>query len=519
MFFLISIVVTAIISFLGTVFFCFAFWKAPVKQRLIKIKEMYFPSSSMEKEGDLLKLIEQQLSNKAELSAEVASCCSEVATASAKVSFASDILLKQMECQVEQVGDISQASSVVTENITKAAKDTKRLTELSTNTSGASHDGREAIEKANEQMNETSCEVQKVASMIKSLEAQAGQISSITHEINSIAEQTNLLALNASIEAARAGDQGRGFAVVADEVRNLATRTASSTGEISQMTQEINREIDFVGNAIQGLVNTIVDASSKTKNVDQSLDLISEQTQVLDKQISWSQEQAQENQSQQSLIANKIETLVNDLESTISDVKLVTQESDNLSSRAENIFELLGEEGLIDEHKIVMNEAKQAVAKIEAIFNQAIKENTLSPDDLFDQNYQPIPDTDPNKYHTRYDSFSDKVLPDVQEPILNHPFILYAGAVDTNGYFPTHNKKFSQPLTGDYDKDLVGNRTKRIFSDPTGKRCGAHQHPFLIQTYKRDTGEIAHDLSVPIFVSGKHWGGFRIGYIIPKGPS
>ena len=33
----------------------------------------------------------------------------------------------------------------------------------------------------------------------------------------------------------------------------------------------------------------------------------------------------------------------------------------------------------------------------------------------------------------------------------------------------------------------------------------------LLQTYKRDTGEILHDLSVPIMVNGRHWGGFRIG--------
>ncbi len=36
--------------------------------------------------------------------------------------------------------------------------------------------------------------------------------------------------------------------------------------------------------------------------------------------------------------------------------------------------------------------------------------------------------------------------------------------------------------------------------------------PLLLQTYKRDTGEIMHDLSVPIYINGKHWGGFRVGY-------
>ena len=41
------------------------------------------------------------------------------------------------------------------------------------------------------------------------------------------------------------------------------------------------------------------------------------------------------------------------------------------------------------------------------------------------------------------------------------------------------------------------------FNDRTGIRCGSHQQP--LQTYTRDTGELMHDLSVPIFIHGKHW--------------
>jgi methyl-accepting chemotaxis protein len=86
-------------------------------------------------------------------------------------------------------------------------------------------------------------------------------------------------------------------------------------------------------------------------------------------------------------------------------------------------------------------------------------------------------------------------------------------ATDANGYVPTHNNKFSHAQTGDYEIDLAKSRTKRIFSDRVGKRCGSHTSPFLLQTYKRDTGEVMHDLSVPIFVNAKHWGGVRVGYL------
>ena len=93
-----------------------------------------------------------------------------------------------------------------------------------------------------------------------------------------------------------------------------------------------------------------------------------------------------------------------------------------------------------------------------------------------------------------------------------YPEFVYAGAVDRNGYFPTHNRKFSAEPTGDIKKDTLHSRSKRIFNDPVSKRCGNHNLPFLIQTYRRDTGEVVHDISSPIFVRGKQWGGFRIGY-------
>ncbi|MEO9273363.1 hypothetical protein ABFY09_00780 [Marinomonas sp. 5E14-1] len=87
--------------------------------------------------------------------------------------------------------------------------------------------------------------------------------------------------------------------------------------------------------------------------------------------------------------------------------------------------------------------------------------------------------TNPQKYSTAYDVFSDQTFPAIQEAVLDkYEEVMFAGAVDVNGYFPTHNKKLSQPLSGDFEKDLVNNRTKRIFNDPTGSRCGAHTDTF-----------------------------------------
>ncbi len=137
----------------------------------------------------------------------------------------------------------------------------------------------------------------------------------------------------------------------------------------------------------------------------------------------------------------------------------------------------------------------------------------LSLDDLFDRNYKAQPGTDPTRYNTRFDRYADQVLPAIQEPLLaQHEALVYAIATTPEGYVPTHNRAFSAPPTGDPQVDRVKSRSKRLFNDRTGGRCGSHERRLLLQTYSRDTGELMHDLSVPIMVRGRHWGGLRLGY-------
>ena len=164
-------------------------------------------------------------------------------------------------------------------------------------------------------------------------------------------------------------------------------------------------------------------------------------------------------------------------------------------------------------HRQMAERAAECAAHIGKVLEAAIASGRLSEADVFDRDYRLIPGTRPQKYHTRYDAYTDEVFPAVQEAVIDaHEGVVYAGAVDVNGYFPTHNRRYAQSPTGNHDKDLLIDRTKRIFDDPVGRRCGAHRSPVLLQTYRRDTGELMHDVSVPIRVCGRHWGGFRIGY-------
>jgi methyl-accepting chemotaxis protein len=139
----------------------------------------------------------------------------------------------------------------------------------------------------------------------------------------------------------------------------------------------------------------------------------------------------------------------------------------------------------------------------------------LTVNDVFDTNYVEIGKFNPPKYHTKYDFYTDKAILELEDEFLKDPNIIFAVAVDKNGYLPTHNTKYQKAITGG-KSDLEGNRTKRIFNDKVGLTAAQNTDYGKLQIYYRDTGEIMWDISSPIYVKGKHWGGFRIGYSLEK---
>ena len=177
------------------------------------------------------------------------------------------------------------------------------------------------------------------------------------------------------------------------------------------------------------------------------------------------------------------------------------------------LFELPADPLAVPRNARVLALAQQGARGAGAALEHALAAGQIDLEALFAHQYAPIPDTEPTKFTTPFDALCDALLPSVQEPIAAaEPWVVYAISANRDGYVPTHNARFCQPLTGDPARDLVGNRTKRLFGDRVGRTVGRHRSPYRLQVYRRDTGEIVFDLSVPIEVAGRHWGGFRIGY-------
>ncbi len=167
-----------------------------------------------------------------------------------------------------------------------------------------------------------------------------------------------------------------------------------------------------------------------------------------------------------------------------------------------------------------IDRAMKAAAEVSACLERLVTSNRLSLADLFDNNYVPIPRTDPQQYRTRYLDALEEVLPNILERILaENRHLEFCIDVDRNGYLPVHTRKYSQPQRADDPAWNYANcRNRRIFDSRAGLCAARNTRPYLIQSNPRNMGDdvivMMKEVDAPIRVLGQHWGGFRMAYRI-----
>ncbi|HMV54312.1 MAG TPA: methyl-accepting chemotaxis protein [Rhodocyclaceae bacterium] len=348
--------------------------------------------------------------------------------------------------------------------------------------------------------------VDRMAESMRDVQRQMAGVEAITAKINAITFQTNILALNAAVEASRAGESGRSFAVVATEIRDLSTRCAEASKEISQILASAHQQVEVAdrhsADVVAAIKRTVEESESGVESIQQMTRHVTEQKQAIEeihRQIFSIDAATQENLQLTGFLGQSIRQL-HDCATFMAD--------------AVKVFRLpCAADSLHGRHRLAVELARRAAGEAGTLFDRAIASGRIDEADLFDRRYRVIPGTEPKKYHTGFDRLADQLLPPLQEAILDaHPFVVFAACADANGYIPTHNRKFSQPLTGNREVDLANNRTKRVFRDRVGRVSGANQEPWKLQIYRRDTGELMFDMSAPVYVRGRHWGCIRLGY-------
>jgi methyl-accepting chemotaxis protein len=438
---------------------------------------------------------------------------SRIAVASAEISFAADDLQRDVQAEHDELKSISPAVHRITTMVNDAADSASAAADCAARALQTSTAGKKAISGATKQMRATSKQAKCASRLISTLEKKSGQIERVSTVIGSIAEQTQLLALNAATEAARAGEQGRGFAMAADEVRGLAQKAVEATDEIGKMVTEIGSDIRGAADNISKLSVAIADSTNRTTEAGRHLANILSETEIVQESLRAIADGASSNRVELDQVSTSIQTVGTRLQENESQVGLISKHAEQLSTMIETIHgRVLAMDGH-SQHARMQCTAQDAAYHIAGIFEAATNEGDISESELFECGGQPAADTEPVEHQTRLDDFGDQVLPAVREPILElNPEVIYAEPVNKNGCFPSPKRRFSEDLTSDHEADLQNDRTHWTPGDGTVSRCTSNTEPFLLQTYKRHTGEVVHEISVPIYINGRHWGGFRIGY-------
>jgi methyl-accepting chemotaxis protein len=351
---------------------------------------------------------------------------------------------------------------------------------------------------------------------IATLSGALGDVDKFAGEIALIARQTNLLALNAAIEAARAGDAGKGFAVVAGEIRALSLQTSQATATIQQTLNALKARISGLAEAGGTAKKHADDVQETSGSVKSSFDTLSGViVGILDSSSTIAAVSSRVDQQCTSFVKSLGE-ISGEITSSGKTLQVAAGRSGKVVSLSERLIQLIASAGVETEDTPWIALACETADSISEAFEHSVSAGLISLQDLFDRQYRPIPGSDPVQYMARFTGLADQLLPSLQEPVAQSSSrIAFCAAVDDKGYLPTHNKQFSNPQKpGDTVWNTANCRNRRIFNDRVGLAAGTSTQPFLLQTYRRDMGggnfQMMKDISAPIVVRGRHWGGLRL---------
>ncbi|MCW8949393.1 MAG: methyl-accepting chemotaxis protein [Sedimenticola sp.] len=418
---------------------------------------------------------------------------------------------ERVDQQETNATQVFQSSSEATRAIDEIARHTNTISEQNSANLEEANASSARLTKVTEQVSAVSNLLSGFNDTVNLLSKNSENIRTILTMVQEFSDQTNLLALNAAIEAARAGENGRGFAVVADEVRNLSHKVNSATGEISKNISEMST---LVENTKKGTIEiqqytestqmVIDDTSLQFKKMVSDFEVVNAQLIEISAAIEELSITNKESHSNVSVIADLSKSIKADMDDSqkySEELEVATEQTQELLSRF-----IIGQGGFENMIQTARGWANQVQQALNELAGRGIN--------LFDVNYKPVPNTNPQKYNISYgNAYESAIQPLIDRFVKERPDFIYAVPVDKNGYLPAHHSHLSKPMTGNFETDNINSRHMKIYNNNRAEiRRAANTEPFLLQTYIRDTGEILNDLSFPLYVNDKHWGGFILGF-------
>ena len=189
---------------------------------------------------------------------------------SIRISQEASIASTASEKTMEQLGQVADNVSMISNNLVRLANNTDEISDISKSVHALSEENASDMNNAKLKFDEISESTKKSKAIIDELEKKSMEILKIVEVITSISSQTNMLALNASIESARAGEAGRGFAVVAEQIRQLAEQTKNAVENISNIVHDFVDGAASASNAMENSASLVESGVSLINAAKQS---------------------------------------------------------------------------------------------------------------------------------------------------------------------------------------------------------------------------------------------------------
>lgn len=486
------------------------------------------------------------------------------AVGAARTSMRLGSITGQIDRTNQALADMLRTAGALNEDVQRVAASSRHTDAASREMKAIANEGRQLGDRGRESATQLQKQMGAMVARIDRLFADLQSVSKLSGVIEGIAQQTQLLGFNASIEAARAGEHGHGFAVVAREVGSLAENTSRHTREITSLLDRITRDLaparEEVARSV-GLVGETADHAARLGGTLERITALADD--VASHMQSIAEAVGQEKDSLQDVF-ERLRAATDSAKTIAEDAQVLTRASFALSEITEETFRHFEQVDTGSVFHRALGLARELGARSGAIFEDAIRQERCTLDDvlaleyreirgdeirslahLFDVSRVPPQGFTPAKYHTRYDAAVDVALQRAMEDVrAREPKLIFALVIDLNAYGPMHNKEYCKDWTGIPEKDLVGNRIKRFFTDQRvlvrGARVGLpgardlpdrvtrpelravaslEQSPevrdaFLVQTYARDTGAVVTVITTPIHVMGQRWGATLLGWTV-----
>jgi len=452
------------------------------------------------------RLVDQLANKIGGLGVELADVAGNVQDVANRVSGQSDRfghLQKTAEKMVSANHDIASASQAVLTATTAAV--------------GEITQSRATVETAVQHISELVEAVGRIEHRLASVGTALADVAKVSGSIEAIARQTNLLALNATIEAARAGAAGRGFAVVASEVKNLAEATRQATKLIGDTVRGLDGQVTSLIGESGDAAARAKDAGDGASRIQSTIARMQNGFTSVGHEIDAVAKAATSNLEHCDRVIEELGDLARGVDLSSTELKQADGRVAKLLELSEGLIVLIADSGVETADAPLIRVVIDTAKRISDAFEAAVARGEITIDQLMDEKYREIARTDPKQYLTDYVAFTDRILPSIQDPIQkSDPRIAFCVAWAKGGYLPTHNPNYRLPQGADPVWNNANCRNRRLFNDRAVKKVAANTKPFLLQTYRRDMGGgnfvLMKDLSSPIFIRGRHWGAFRMGF-------